>query len=485
MARQKLHILFIMIVALTAFYATLFVINRIQHINDKNAINEKETRLFITNLANLAESINIRQVRYFIDYAKLLEFAYKNGNATTFLKQNTVYDFIGIANQNGKFIHANNLKFAKILEFEPYKAKNTIKSSIIYSNKMLTAYRILSYPLIRNGSVYGYIVAYLDLAAFANTKGIYLVSKDSYILNDNYINDIYLGNKNLSFIYPEAWVQMQLNEAGQFRTNDGIFTYHAIFPESSIEDYTIDTNRIYFLSFIPIDRFDSPYNINSIYTFMKYANFQDGQFYWILGYGLILFICIVLYIIIIWRIKNNILTNIDQLTGAYNRFRGFAVIEKMIKNYNIAHKNAFSRFLARFVLFKNLPTKLHICVIDIDNLKSTNDKLGHKFGDELISNTIHTIRRHLKRGDIIVRMGGDEFLIVLLNRNKADIDIIWEKVSDDFEHKNKSGKYRYEIRVSKGIIEYKRGLDIQSCIIEADRLMYQQKKGHKVNLFLD
>ena len=484
-ARQHLHILFIMIGALTLFYATLFVINRIQYINDKNAINEKEMMRTITNVANIAESVNIRQVRYFIDYVKLLEFAYKNGNVESFLKQNTTYDFIGIANSKGKFIHSNNPKLAQMLEFEPHKAKSTIKSSIVYSDRMLTSYRILSYPLINNGAIYGYIVAYLDLVAFIDIRGLYLVSKDSYILNDNYFNDIYLGNKNLSFLHPDAWVQMQLNNAGQFKTNDGIFTYKVIFPEKKIEDYTIETNRMYFLSFQPINKFDSPYHINSVQSFIKYTNFKDRRFYWILGYMFILFTCAVSYIIIIGRIKNNLIANTDQLTGALNRRKGFAILESMIANYNIASKNAFSRFLAQFIFFKKLPTTLHFCEIDIDNLKSTNDKLGHKFGDELIATTINTIRRHLRRGDIIVRIGGDEFLIVFVNHKMSNITAIWERIVDDFERKNKSGKYRYEIRVSKGIVEYQKGMNIESCIIAADKLMYQEKKGHKINLFFE
>ncbi len=484
-AVQKIHILFIMIGALTLFYFTLFVINRIQYINDRIAIDEKEIMLSITNTANMAESINIRQVRYFIDYVKLLEFAYKKNNADEFLKQNTTYDFVGIADKNGRFIHANNPKLSKMLEFEPHKAKSTIKSNIFYSSKMLTTYRTLSYPLLSNNEIYGYIVAYLDLAALIDIRGLYLISKDSYILNDNYLNGIYLGNKNLSFLYPEAWVQMQLNDEGQFRTDDGLFTYKAIFPESKIEEHSIETNKMYFLSFKPIDKHDSPYHINSVQSFVKYTNFKDRRFYWILGYIFILFTCIVSYIIIIGRIKNTLLVNTCQLTGAYNRRKGFALLESMIANYNIASKNAFSRFLAKFVFFRKLPTSLHICLTDIDNLKITNDKLGHKFGDELIATTIKTIRRHLRRGDIIVRIGGDEFLIVFVNRKMADIDAIWEKIRDDFERKNKSGKYRYTIRVSKGVIEYHKGMNVESCIVEADKLMYQDKKGHKISLFFE
>ena len=484
-ARQKIHILVIMIAGLTIFYAVLFVINRIQYINDKIALHEKATMQNITSTAAIAEAINVRQVRYFIDYVKLLEFAYLKGSADIFLKQNTMYDFIGIADKNGRFIKSSNPKFAQMLGFEPHIAKGTLKGTIVYNDKLKATYRLLSYPLKRNDAVYGYIVAYLDLNELIDIRGIYLVSKDSYILNDNYMNGIYLGNKNLSFLYPDAWAEMQLNDAGQFRTNDGVFTYKIIYPETQISDFSIEANKMYFLAFEPIDKNDSPYHINSVKSFVKYTNFKDRSFYWILGYAFILFTCIVVYIIIITRIKNNLLADTCQLTGAYNRRKGFALLDAMIANYDIVSKNAFSRFLAKFVFFKKLPTALHICLLDIDNLKMTNDKLGHKFGDELIATAISTIRRHLRRGDIIVRIGGDEFLIVFVNHKLSDIENIWEKIKGDFERKNKSGKYRYEIRVSKGIIEYKKGMNIESCIIEADKLMYQEKKGHKISLFFD
>ena len=484
-ARQKIHILVIMIVALTLFYFVLFVINRIQYINDRIAIQQKEVMQHITGTSKMAEAINIRQVRYFIDYVKLLEFAYRNGKADIFLKQNTMYDFIGIADKNGKFIKYSKPKFAQLLDFEPHIAKGTLKGTIIYNDKLKTTYRLLSYPLRRNGNIYGYIVAYLDLNELIDVRGIYLVSKDSYILNDNYLNGIYLGNKNLSFIYPDAWAEMQLNDEGQFRTKDGVFTYTTIYPETQIEKYDIEVNKMYFLSFAPIDKNDSPYHINSVKSFVKYTNFKDRSFYWILGYLFVLFTCVVVYIIIITRIKSNLLANTCQLTGAFNRRKGFALLDELIANYHIASKNTFSKILARFVFFKQLPTTLHICLADIDGLKATNDKLGHKFGDELISTTISTIRRHLRRGDIIIRIGGDEFLIVFINRQMSDIERVWAKIKEDFERKNKSGKYRYNIRVSKGIIEYKKGMNIEDCLVEADKLMYQEKKRHKINLFFE
>lgn len=484
--RQYIHILGIIIGVLTVFYFTLFVINRIQYINDKIALEEKALMESVTRTANIAAALNFKQVRYFIYYAKLLEFFYSNHEHTIdrFLQQNTIYDFIGITDKNGKFIHASNPKFATIFSFTPHKADSTIKNTIAYSDKLHTAHQILSYPMLnKRKQIIGYIVAYVDINTIIDVRGIYMVRYDSFVMNDNYVNNIYMGNKNLAFLYPDAWARMQIDESAQFIIDDILYTYKAITPEAKIQDSKVETNRTYFLSMKPINRADSPYHINSVKSFVKYTNFSERIFYWILGYIFILFTSITSYIVIIGRIKSNLLANTCQLTGAYNRRKGFMLIEKLIKDYNAT--SAFSAILARFSWIRQIPTSLHICIIDIDNLKTTNDKLGHKYGDELIAVSTRAIKRHLRRGDLIVRIGGDEFLIVFVNRKMADIEAIWEKIREDFERKNKSGKYRYNIRVSKGTIEYKKGMDIESCIIEADKLMYQEKRGHKVNLFFD
>lgn len=486
-ARQYIHILFIMIVGLSVFYATLFVINRIQYIDDKLELREREISQNLGRTADIAESINTRQVRYFIDSAKLLEYVYKNDKRKLdeFLKKTAIYAFIGIMDNSGKFIHANNPNLAKVLSFKPHKKMRTIKSTVTYNSTTLTTYRILSYPIVDDGAITAYIVGYLDLSAFIDLSDIYLISEDSVVLNSSDINSIYLGNKTFSFLYKEAWDMMQKADEGQFRTDSALFTYKMLIPEKQIKDFAIETGNVYFLSLIPIDKNDSPYYINSISSFVKYTNFKDRRFYWILGYAFILFTCVISYIIIIGRIKNNLLANTDQLTGAYNRRKGFQLLEKLTRFYSVSQEGVLNRFFMRGMLLGRICSSIHICLVDIDNLKKTNDKLGHKFGDELISITINTIKSYIKREEMIIRIGGDEFVIVFLNRKIAEIDAIWQQIKNDFDNKNIKGKFPYTISVSKGVIEYRKGADIQDCIIEADALMYREKKRHKVNLFFE
>jgi diguanylate cyclase (GGDEF)-like protein len=85
----------------------------------------------------------------------------------------------------------------------------------------------------------------------------------------------------------------------------------------------------------------------------------------------------------------------DQLTGARSRTAGLAELD---------HEMARAR-----------RTNGHLVVgyVDIVGLKAVNDAAGHSAGDQLLRHAVKTIRAHMRSYDLIVRLGGDEFLCVL------------------------------------------------------------------------
>ncbi|WP_020610767.1 sensor domain-containing diguanylate cyclase [Sediminispirochaeta bajacaliforniensis] len=84
----------------------------------------------------------------------------------------------------------------------------------------------------------------------------------------------------------------------------------------------------------------------------------------------------------------------DELTGVYNRRVGLAMLEKEL------HRSKRER----------LP--LTVGFADIDRLKLVNDTLGHEAGDRLITRITAVMKRILRSGDVICRLGGDEFLLI-------------------------------------------------------------------------
>jgi diguanylate cyclase (GGDEF)-like protein len=85
----------------------------------------------------------------------------------------------------------------------------------------------------------------------------------------------------------------------------------------------------------------------------------------------------------------------DELTGARARAAGLAELEHEVDR---AHRTT---------------DELVVGYIDVVGLKSVNDADGHAAGDELLRRAVHAIRSHVRTYDMIVRLGGDEFLCVL------------------------------------------------------------------------
>ena len=85
----------------------------------------------------------------------------------------------------------------------------------------------------------------------------------------------------------------------------------------------------------------------------------------------------------------------DFLTGLYNR----ETFEKEFENF--VNKNI------------NPDKKSFLIILDLDNFKKVNDSLGHIIGDRVLEEASNVLKSNLKSSDIIGRLGGDEFIILL------------------------------------------------------------------------
>mgnify|MGYP000427488273 FL=1 len=148
----------------------------------------------------------------------------------------------------------------------------------------------------------------------------------------------------------------------------------------------------------------------------------------------------------------------DALTGLYNR-RGCD--EKL----------------------KDLPLEnTHSSVsIDIDHFKKFNDEFGHAIGDKVIQRVASTIQDHLSPTDFAVRFGGEEFMVVLANKNKNDAKPIAEKIRIAITNlklkQRKSNTFLPPISVSVGIAEYQKDQNWKSVFEVADSALYQAKSA--------
>ncbi|AZV56723.1 diguanylate cyclase [Clostridium sp. AWRP] len=153
----------------------------------------------------------------------------------------------------------------------------------------------------------------------------------------------------------------------------------------------------------------------------------------------------------------------DSLTKIYNR----SYFNKLLGE--ILHEAKISESI--FV----------ICIIDLNNLKVINDTYGHIIGDEVLGQFANMFKKEIREADIFARVGGDEFAVVFVNKDKNSVINIISRVSQIFKDCpfNLNGDKK-EISFAYGLSQFKDDSDDVSELLKiADKRMYEKKKRMK------
>ncbi|MDR3542535.1 MAG: sensor domain-containing diguanylate cyclase [Desulfosporosinus sp.] len=124
---------------------------------------------------------------------------------------------------------------------------------------------------------------------------------------------------------------------------------------------------------------------------------------------------------------------------------------------------------------------LAVMFLDLDEFKQVNDSYGHTSGDELLRGVSERLQSCIRKSDLLSRLGGDEFIIVLSQiKTKQDVSSIAQKIIRAFEHPFEIYDQTVFITVSIGISLYPSDtLDAVDLINKADIAMYRCKKSRK------
>lgn len=126
-----------------------------------------------------------------------------------------------------------------------------------------------------------------------------------------------------------------------------------------------------------------------------------------------------------------------------------------------------------------------VCYLDLDGFKAVNDSLGHAAGDQLLRVVSERLQSCLRGEDIIARIGGDEFVVVLtdVKANKKDTLIIDRLIQTVSQPLLISGK-QVSVSASIGAALYPiHGIEVNELLRAADQAMYLAKKGGKNRFF--
>jgi polar amino acid transport system substrate-binding protein len=151
------------------------------------------------------------------------------------------------------------------------------------------------------------------------------------------------------------------------------------------------------------------------------------------------------------------LANIDKLTGIYNRLR----LDDILQN----ELDRFRRYNHHFAC----------AIIDIDYFKNVNDTYGHLIGDKVLKELSNVVKQNIRTSDYFGRWGGEEFLIILPEINKVDLENLLEKIRVNISEHDflEAGNQTISIGATISVKD-----DVEDSIINrADVSLYEAKNS--------
>ncbi len=162
------------------------------------------------------------------------------------------------------------------------------------------------------------------------------------------------------------------------------------------------------------------------------------------------------------------LAAVDPLTEAYNRRFGLG---RMHEEYSRAVR---------------AESPLGVLIFDLDSFKAVNDTYGHLVGDRVLKAVAASARRVIREGDVLVRYGGEEFLVLLPGAGLGDVTQIGERIRRAVgETSVEDGNRRISVTVSLGGATYGVGSEsAEALLADADRALYSAKEQGRNRLAL-
>lgn len=152
------------------------------------------------------------------------------------------------------------------------------------------------------------------------------------------------------------------------------------------------------------------------------------------------------------------LAALDQLTGLYNRRSGE---QRLLQEMSRAQRHG---------------RPLTLLLLDLDSLKQINDTHGHAAGDLVLKNFAERLQRAIRGSDLAVRLGGDEFMVLLPECRGEEVRHVLARVEGLVVE---YGGAKIACQFSRGWTDYKNGESQQQLLKRADDALYENKRAGK------
>jgi diguanylate cyclase (GGDEF)-like protein len=225
-----------------------------------------------------------------------------------------------------------------------------------------------------------------------------------------------------------------------------------------------------FAHYVPVFTYVKLLGFNGQFAYLKYTSVYDLIFEILLGFGTVM--------VVMEEVRQEVEEANRELIAARDRLEVLARQDPLTEALN---RHAFYSLLEKKQGDATARTGGCAVVVDIDNLKPINDRLGHAAGDAAIREVARSIRSVIRADDLLFRWGGDEFLILLFKVSEVEA----RKRVDDLDTVLSEARLPgvtapVPLIVSYGIAQFSTMSQIEQAIEKADSAMYARKQSRKL-----
>jgi diguanylate cyclase (GGDEF)-like protein len=169
----------------------------------------------------------------------------------------------------------------------------------------------------------------------------------------------------------------------------------------------------------------------------------------------------------------------SALRGALQREKAAARLDPLTRLPN--RRSFFELAEAEIERMARYGGRFSVAYMDLDNFKAVNDRDGHATGDRVLVLTAETLRKSLRANDVVARIGGDEFLLLLPETGAREAEAVFRKLREKLTAVMREGDWPVTFSVGAATFE-KVPESADQMVHLVDELMYSAKAGGKDRL---
>jgi diguanylate cyclase (GGDEF)-like protein len=170
---------------------------------------------------------------------------------------------------------------------------------------------------------------------------------------------------------------------------------------------------------------------------------------------------------------------VSELEKANDRLRSLSLTDGVT---NLNNRRGFMILATGLLKFaRRVGYNLCLLYIDLDSLKHINDTFGHAEGDAVLTQFARILTETFRDSDVIGRMGGDEFTVLLIDATESDLVSMQARLQSNVDAYNLQSVHDHALSFSLGVIrvDLNSTLTMEELLSQADAAMYKHKQSRK------